>query len=344
MIKSADIRVGDVLRVLRGNRVPADMVLLHTTDKQGVIFLKTDQLDGETDWKAREAVGYTQKYIDKNGYETLVGSPLFVNVDPPSKGIYEFKGTFYKSEKTFEPLRLKNTLWANTTIAAGEAIGIVIYTGKETRMQMNSRSPRTKRGKTDDEINLLSILLFCFVMFLALSLLLLSGKLEEGTLSVIFLFRCILLLSSIIPISLRVNIDFAKIVYSLQIARDSRLEGTVVRNTAIPEELGRVEYLLSDKTGTLTKNEMVFKRLSTILANFGKDNLSTLKEYVGLDLERRPTVGHGSSQGTKKAKYELLRELVTALMVCHNVTPTEDHGERYYLLNSEFCKPRLQMR
>lgn len=65
-------------------------------------------------------------------------------------------------------------------------------------------------------------------------------------------FRFVLLLSSIIPISLRVNLDLAKIWYSYNIAQDKEIEETIPRNSTIPEELGRIQYLLSDKTGTLT--------------------------------------------------------------------------------------------
>ncbi len=47
--------------------------------------------------------------------------------------------------------------------------------------------------------------------------------------------RIIVLLSSIIPISLRVNLDFAKFYYALKINKDIQISGTVVRNTNCPE-------------------------------------------------------------------------------------------------------------
>jgi phospholipid-translocating ATPase len=79
---------------------------------------------------------------------------------------------------------------------------------------------------------------------------------------VIQIFRYVLLLSSIIPISLRVNLDFAKAYFSFQISHSETIcPDTVARNSSIPEELGRIEYVLADKTGTLTQNSMIFKRL-----------------------------------------------------------------------------------
>ena len=152
--------------------MPADCLLLWTSDPNGTVFLKTDQLDGETDWKIREPIKHTQNMINKSiqGVTDLFTSKFCVQCMEPSNAIYEFNGTFFTEPHSddFEVLRLKHTLWANTVVASGEAIGLVIYSGKETRIQMGIKPPETKFGRIDYEINFLSKLLFVFSLTMSI--------------------------------------------------------------------------------------------------------------------------------------------------------------------------------
>jgi len=143
-------------------------------------------------------------------------------------------------------------MWASTVLANGSIYGLVIYNGRETRMAMNSRLPKTKVGRLDVEINYMSILLFAAMAILAVLITILSSPPKNGLIVSVLFVRYLILLSNIIPISMRVNVEFAKLIYCYKISKDKSIEGTIPRNSNIPESLGRIEYLLTDKTGTLT--------------------------------------------------------------------------------------------
>lgn len=95
-----------------------------------------------------------------------------------------------------------------------------------------------------------------------------------------YLMRFVLLFSYIIPISLRVNLELAKLFYCWQIGRDSHIPGTVIRSSTIPEELGRISFLLSDKTGTLTKNEMHFKKIHLGTVAFSGEAFEDVRQQL----------------------------------------------------------------
>lgn len=124
-------------------------------------------------------------------------------------------------------------MWASTVLTNGTVIGLVIYVGRETRISMGSSSARTKVGIIDLEINFLSKLLF-FLMFIMTGLFVLLQWTEPDYIVIQFM-RMIILLSSIIPISMRVNLDFAKLFYSYNINNDKLIEGSIARNSTIPE-------------------------------------------------------------------------------------------------------------
>ena len=275
---ASELQVGDVVELKKDSRVPADLVVLKTFNEseENQAFIRTDQLDGETDWKLRKAPGITQNMEDKK----LFSSNIECEFEPPSKLIYEFKGVIRclinGKEKT-EPLNLENTMWASTVVASQKVIGVVIYTGKETRAKMNLSTPKLKVGILDQEINKLNIYLFVITLIIAFIISSAKGFNSKFFFNVI---KYIVLFCSIIPISLRVNLDVSKLYFSALINRDTDIPGTIARNRSIPEELGRISYVFSDKTGTLTKNEMIFKVMALSTETFTEKRFEDLKGII----------------------------------------------------------------
>ena len=117
-----------------------------------------------------------------------------------------------------------------------------------------------------------------------------------------------------------------RIFYSWQIQNDNEIPGTVARSTTIPEELGRIAYLLSDKTGTLTKNHMVFKKLHLGTVSYNDDTfdevIQSLRTYFSTVENRK-----GGQKNVRKSALIKCGEAVKALSLCHNVTPVYDSND-----------------
>ncbi|KAJ6475250.1 protein transporter [Mycena vitilis] len=353
-VPSSSLRVGDLVRLEKNQRVPADLVLLHTSDAAGTCFIRTDQLDGETDWKLRVAVPECQK-LDEGQLTTLDAE---VYADTPIKDIHTFIGTFTLNTPapaqamqsaesvplshipSVAPLTAENVLWSNTVLAAGSAVGLVVYTGPETRAVMNTSHPETKVGLLDLEINNLAKILCVVTFVLSVVLVALNGF--RGP-AYIYIVRFLILFSSIIPISLRVNLDMGKTVYARQIMNDHEIPDTIVRTSTLPEELGRIEYLLSDKTGTLTQNEMEMKKLHMGTMSYGFDSMDEVAHQLavafGAEKSHKKTgsLATGAQLATRGRRdmSSRVRDVVLSLALCHNVTPvTNDDGSVTYQASS----------
>jgi phospholipid-translocating ATPase len=318
MIKpSRNLKVGDVVKMGKDQRVPADMVILKsysnestapTTAKFGALntnptlidgeanelldfgddstkpvtsaaagpsgeaFIRTDQLDGETDWKLRLTSPLTQN-LDVGEFTRLQ-----VIAGKPDRKVNEFYGTIQlqpKRQRQYDPheqetqanvskenqsapLNIDNTVWANTVLASScSVLAVVVYTGPQTRQALSTSASRSKTGLLEYEINSLTKFLCVFTLSLSFILVALAGFREiEERQWYVNMMRFLILFSTIVPVGLRVNLDMGKSVYAWFIEHDQSIPGTVVRTSTIPEDLGRIEYLLSDKTGTLTQNGM----------------------------------------------------------------------------------------
>ena len=354
---ASDLLVGDIIEIKKNTRVPADIIVLKTFNESNdnQAFIRTDQLDGETDWKLRKAPGITQQMSELQYFT----SDSYVECEPPSKLIYNFQGVVNcRTEEgpKREPLNLENTMWASTVVASMKVIGIVIYTGKETRARMNSSTPKMKIGILDLELNRSNMYLFCIMFILAFVLASAKGFDSKY---IFTLGKYIILFCAIIPISLRVNLDVSKTYFSYVINRDKSIPETIARNSTIPEELGRISYVFSDKTGTLTKNEMVFKKIAMETEQFGEDNFNDLKAIIEgeckdndaplldlINMEQKLIEGslpnesivEGSiseslgiekkrSKKFRRQRNKIIRDTITSMVLCNNVTPVLDEED-----------------
>ncbi|KAK4928185.1 putative aminophospholipid-translocase [Elasticomyces elasticus] len=392
---SKDLRVGDILVLSKDQRLPADVVILksvatespasqvgnsadYTPDSDsasvggGEAFIRTDQLDGETDWKLRIATALAQT-LPPSEY-----GRLRITAGKPERKVNEFAGKIELLPKQRRqaydprtptgsddvgqagqtadttksaPLNIDNTAWANTVLASSTTVhAVILYTGPQTRAALSTSSSRSKTGLLEHEINSLTKILCALTAALSLVLVLLEkfeGEASDKRKWYVAFMRFLILFSTIVPISLRVNLDMGKSFYAWCIQHDTGIPGTVVRTSTIPEDLGRVEFLLSDKTGTLTGNEMVMRKVHVGTAGFGgEEGTSEVRSMVSQvfgDAESSeqlwtPSKGSGGAQGMSRTRREIaakVRDLVVALGVCHNVTPTvEEDGTTGYQASS----------
>lgn len=303
-VPASDLAVGDLILVGKNERVPADSMLLRTEDSSGSLFVRTDQLDGETDWKIKIASSVSQKLPS---FESLLQQKRpEVRAEPPSKEIYSFTGSLLIGG-TEAAIHEENMLWMNAVIAGGSGVCAVVYTGKDTRAVMNTTQPRSKSGLMDRELNKYTKIL-CAASFCVAALF--TALRRTGALWYITLLRFLIIFSTAIPISLRVNIDWARLVYGHMIEQDAEIDAKV-RNSSIPEELGRISFLLTDKTGTLTRNEMEMKKMHTGDMCYTPD---FTQEVLAL-------VTHPKSPADRSAK-----ALVLAMCLCNNVVPCPEEG------------------
>lgn len=259
-------------------------------------------------------------------------------------------------------------MWSSAVLAAGHIKAMVIYSGRETRIVINSRQPRSKVSRMDRTLNLIGKVLFVIMLVMSVSLVFLSGRLEFFPLKTM---RYLVLLTSILPISIKTSLEVARLYLTYRISNDKSIEGTVARNTNIPDELGRISFALMDKTGTLTENQMVFKKMCLLdvsrpvhlaheeekkIWNFVAQDEHAQETHEGLMLLCAANDDHHESMslhedvtprsmlerhktGRRRGSVEiggnaseamLLRQLIYSMAVCHNVMTLEEDGEVYY--------------
>uniref|UniRef100_A0A8C0D0X6 Phospholipid-transporting ATPase n=1 Tax=Balaenoptera musculus TaxID=9771 RepID=A0A8C0D0X6_BALMU len=303
-----DVRVGDFVQVQCNEIIPADMLLLFSSDPSGICHLETSNLDGETNLKQRRVVkGFTEQEVQfqpERFHNTIV-------CEKPNNHLNRFKGYMEHPDQSrtgfgSESLLLRGCTVRNTKVA----VGIVIYAGHETKAMLNNSGPQYKRSKIERRMN--TDVFFCIgILFLMCLTGAVGHSLWNGTfaehppfdvpdaeshflplaLGGFYMFlTMIILLQILIPISLYVSIELVKLgqVFFLHNDLDLYDEETHLsiqcRALNITEDLGQIQYIFSDKTGTLTENKMVFRRCTIMGHEYShQENAKRLETPKELD-------------------------------------------------------------
>ena len=344
--KWKSLRVGEIVKVSNGSFFPADLIILSSSEPKGMCYIETSNLDGETNLKIRTAIPQTFKELEameSNGEEILSQLIGRVECEEPNRNLYEFVGNIQLGDKQVAPLSQSAILLRGAKLMNTQhIIGVVVYSGHDSKLIMNSQEAPLKRSNIDKITNHQIIFLFIILLTIALASaighftirdnLSLHSYLPSKTSNFFLQFLTFFILyNNLIPISLLVTLEGVKFLQAYFVNWDKHMyyaptdTYALARTSNLNEELGQIKYVFSDKTGTLTQNVMEYREASIAGKRYAtKPGEET--EYDSpllLDMEN------------ETEKQNDIKDFLILMSVCHTVIPEHaDNGKLIYNASS----------
>ncbi|XP_020864720.1 phospholipid-transporting ATPase IK isoform X1 [Phascolarctos cinereus] len=353
-----DIQVGDVVCLHKDDFVPADLLLLASSEPCSLCYVETADIDGETNLKFRQALSVTHKELVNT--DKMAAFDGIVVCEEPSSRMHKFVGTLeWKGEKyslDSEKMLLRGCRIRNTDIC----YGLVIYAGFDSKIMKNCGKIKLKRTKLDQLMNKLVIIIFVMLVVVSFCLAVAFGFLvvdlqrkhsylaafhsssSPAREAFLTFWSFMILLSIIVPMSLYITFEFIYLVNSCFINWDLEMYYSPLdmpakaRSTSLNDQLGQIEYIFSDKTGTLTQNIMTFKKCCISGLTYGSDeNSDESLQAVSLSWNKYADgklVFYDPKLliAIREDEDKVVREFWRLLALCHTVMVEEKDGQLVY--------------
>lgn len=262
------LEVGDIVLLREDEQVPADIIVLNSSGEDGIVFVETKNLDGETNLKPRRSLKATRAIQSE---EDIEASRFLIDVEPPHANLYSFtallkytrgdedappdSSAYATAEKHVEPVTINELLLRGCAIRNTEwVIGIVAFTGSDTKIMLNSGETPSKRSKIEKETNWNVLANFVLLLCMCAICAIVGGLAFANTASsrtyyepgaldsssnvlnaLVILGSCLVLFQNIVPISLYISIELVKTVQAFFIYQDADMYYEPLDHPCVPK-------------------------------------------------------------------------------------------------------------